>query len=98
MTLNPTLVFVVSVLAGFSLVCVLLFGAWLRDWHKEVESDTKVRDERITYCEHAVNSIPVLAVRVDLILEELRTMRAEMRQDRKQSVTHEECNRKNGDV
>ena len=45
-----------------------------------------------------MDGVPVLKARVDLILEELRIIKKEMRQDRHAFVSHEECDRRHKDA
>ena len=97
MTLTSSIISAVSALAGG------FAGGWvvayrLGAWRQKVDSDIGSMQQRLAHGGRAVDTIPVITTRVDLILEELRTMRREMRQDRKHFVTHEECNRRHGDV
>jgi len=97
MTLWQTLTSAASALAGG------FAGGWLvafrlGRWRQHVEDKLRWVEESLARGGRAVDSIPVLRTRVDLILEELRTLRAEIRQDRGQFVTHEECDRRHQDA
>ncbi len=63
-------------------------------WRQRVEDHLESIEARLLKGDPLVGSVPVLDARVDLILEELRTIKAEMRQDRQRVVSHEECNRR----
>jgi len=74
-------------------------GGWLvafrlGGWRQRTEDRLEHLEERQARADRALDAIPVVRVRADLILEELRTMRGEMRSDRKNFVTHEECDRR----
>jgi hypothetical protein len=97
MTILSTVISAISALAGG------FAGGWvvayrLGAWRQKVDSDLATMRERLAHGGRAVDTIPVITTRVDLILEELRTIRREMGQDRKHFVTHEECNRRHGNV
>ncbi len=97
MTILSSVISAVSALAGG------FAGGWivayrLGAWRQKVDSDIASMRQRLAHGGRAVDTIPVITTRVELILEELRTIRREMRQDRKNFVTHEECNRRHGNV
>jgi len=74
-------------------------GGWvvafrLGRWRQRVEDHLESIEARQLRGDRAVDSVPVLGTRVELILEELRAIKLEMRQDRKHFVSHEECNRR----
>ena len=97
MTLLQTLSSAVSALAGG------FAGGWLvafrlGGWRQKVEDKLLGLEDRLARGDGAVNNVPVLGARVELILEELRTLRAEIRHERKLFVTHEECDRRHQDV
>lgn len=78
-------------------------GGWvvafrLGRWRQRVEDHLQSIEARLLRGDSAVDNVPVLSTRVDLILEELRAIKAEMRQDRKHYVSHEECDRRHHDV
>jgi hypothetical protein len=97
MTILSTVISAMSALAGG------FAGGWvvayrLGAWRQKVDSDLTTMRQRLAHGGRAVDTIPVITTRVDLILEELRTIRREMGRDRKHFVTHEECNRRHGNV
>ncbi len=65
-------------------------------WRQRIEDHLDTIEGRLLRGGRAVDSVPVLNARVDLILEEVRTIKSELRSDRKHCVTHEECNRRHG--
>jgi len=74
-------------------------GGWvvafrLGRWRQRVEDHLESIEARLLRGDRAVDSVPVLGARVELILDELRTIKAEMRRDRERFVSHEECNRR----
>lgn len=78
-------------------------GGWvvafrLGRWRQRVEDHLESIEARLVRGNPAVDSVPVLETRVELILDELRTIRQEMRQDRSRFVSHEECNRRHHDA
>ena len=78
-------------------------GGWLvafrlGSWRQRVEDHLASLESRLSHAGRAMETVPVLSTRLDLILEELRTIRAEMRQDRQQFVSHEECDRRHDDA
>ena len=78
-------------------------GGWtvayrLGRWRQRVEDHLAHIESRLSKGDRAVDNVPVIGTRVDLVLEELRLIKAEMRQDRQQFVSHEECDRRHQDV
>ncbi len=78
-------------------------GGWvvafrLGRWRQRVEDHLECIEARLSKGDRAVDSVPVLSTRVDLILEELRSIRGDLRHDRQSFVTHEECDRRHGSV
>ncbi|MGD2174991.1 MAG: hypothetical protein PVJ27_06275 [Candidatus Brocadiaceae bacterium] len=74
-------------------------GGWvvafrLGRWRQRVEDHLESIEARLCRGDRAMGSVPILNTRVDLILEELRAMKDELRQDRKNFVSHEECDRR----
>ena len=66
-------------------------------WRQRVEDRLEGIEVRLCKGDRAVDNVPVLSTRVNLILEELRAIKVEMRQDRKHFVSHEECDRRHLD-
>ncbi len=81
---------------GFVGGCVVAYK--LGRWRQRVEDHLENIESRLLRGGRAVDSVPVLNARVDLILEELRTIKSEMRHDRKHCVSHEECDRRHQDA
>ena len=91
-----------SVISALSALCGGFVGGWvvafrLGRWRQRVEDHLESIEARLRTGDRAVGNVPVLTTRVDLILEEVRAIKLEMRQDRKQFVTHEECDRRHQD-
>ncbi len=88
-----TVVSAVSALAGG------FIGGWvvafrMGRWRQRVEDHLESIEARLQKGEGVVGNVPVLSTRVDLILEEVRSIRADLRRDRGSFVTHEECDRR----
>jgi len=96
MSLLQALVSVLSaVVGGF-------VGGWtvafrLGRWRQRVEDRLDAIDARLAEGDPHVGAVPVIQARLSLVLEELRSLRREMREDIKQLVTREECDRRHGD-
>jgi len=90
MSLVETVMSVASALGG-GFVGGWLVAFRLGGWRQRVEDSIRAIEARLARGDTALDAMPVLGTRVELILEELRTIRGEMRHDRKQFVTHEEC-------
>ena len=78
-------------------------GGWvvafrLGRWRQHVEDHLESIESRLLKGDPHVDGVPVLKARVDLILEELRIIKKEMRQDRHAFVSHEECDRRHKDA
>lgn len=92
-----------TVISALSALFGGFVGGWvvafrLGRWRQRVEDHLESIESRLLKGDRAVDSVPVLATRVDLILDELRAIKGEMRQDRKQFVSHEECDRRHNDA
>ena len=91
-----------AVSAG-SALCGGFVGGWvvafkLGLWRQRVEDRLASIEDRVSRGDRAVDSVPILGTRVELILEELRAIKEEMHQDRRGFVSHEECNRRHHNV
>ena len=94
--------FETAVSAG-SALCGGFVGGWvvafkLGLWRQRVEDHLAGLEGRLARGDRAVDNVPVLNTRVELILEELRAIKSEMRTDRRGSVSHEECNRRHNNA
>jgi len=74
-------------------------GGWLvafrlGRWRQRIEDHLTSIEARLSKGDRVAGSVPILRTRVDLILEELRSMKEELREDRKNFVSHEECDRR----
>lgn len=74
-------------------------GGWfvayrLGQWRQRVEDRLGRAEERLTKGDRHVEAVPVLRERLDAILEAVRRLKTELRDDRQHFVTHEECNRR----
>jgi hypothetical protein len=92
-----------TVMSAGSAVSGGFIGGWvvaykLGLWRQRVEDRLESIEYRLTRGNLVVDSVPILQTRVELILEELRSIKQEMRQDRKHFVSHEECDRRHGDA
>jgi hypothetical protein len=86
-----------SALTGGFLGGWIVAFRWGR-WRQRVEDHLESIEARLLRGDRAVDNVPVLSTRVDLILEEVRAIKTEMRQDRRSVVSHEECNRRHQDA
>jgi len=91
--LTETLVSAASALFGG------FVGGWvvafrLGRWRQRVEDRLDSIDACLERSDRAIDCVPVLGARVDLILDEVRAIKAELRHDRKLFVSHEECDRR----
>lgn len=85
-----------ALFGGFVGGCVVAFK--LGRWRQRVEDHLENIEARLLKGDRAVDSVPVLGTRVDLILEELREIESELREERNLFVTHEECDRRHQDA
>jgi hypothetical protein len=85
-----------AVCGGFVGGCVVAFR--LGSWRQEIEDRLRVAEDRLAKGDEHVGSVPVLKARLDIVIEELRAIKFELRQDRKQFVSHEECDRRHQDA
>jgi len=88
-----------TAVSAISALCGGFIGGWvvafrLGLWRQRVEDHLESIEKRLLKGDRHVESVPVLRTRVDLILEEIRTIKAEMQQDRQRFVSHEECKRR----
>ena len=63
-------------------------------WRQRVEDQIESIEDRLLKGDPHIEDVPVLRARVDLVLEEVRAIKAEMRRDRERFVTHSECERR----
>ena len=96
MTWLQTIISAVSALFGG------FVGGWvvafrLGRWRQRVEDHLESIENRLLKGDRAVGNVPVLNTRVDLILEELREIKKQLRDDRTLFVSHEECDRRHDD-
>lgn len=88
-----------TAISAASALCGGFVGGWLvafrlGRWRQSIEDSLRCLEARLSRGDRAVDSVPILRTRVDLILEELRAIKEELRQERKHFVTHEECDRR----
>jgi len=92
-----------TALSALSAVCGGFVGGWvvafrLGGWRQQVEDRLRAAEERLERGDPHVDDVPVLKARLDIVIEELRSIKLELRQDRRQFVSHEECDRRHLDV
>jgi len=66
-------------------------------WRQRVEDHLEQVEKRLSVGDRALDAIPVISTRLEVLIEDVRTMRDEMRHDRARFVTHEECDRRHGE-
>ena len=86
---------VVSALAGG------FVGGWvvafrLGQWRQMVESRLDGVDARLAGDDRHVEAVPVIEARLGVVLDELRALRREAREDRSSFVTRRECDTRHG--
>ncbi len=86
-----------SALAG-SILGGCMVAYRIGQWKEAVEQRLGVAEGRLRRGDAPVGKVPVIEARIDLILEELRAIKKEMREDRQNHVSHEECNRRHHDA
>jgi len=77
-------------------------GGWLiayrvGRWRQGVDAQLASHQERLDSGKDRVRAVDVIESQVETVLNELRDMRKEMREDRSRFVTHEECERTHKD-
>ncbi|MHC4481668.1 MAG: hypothetical protein ACYS1C_11970, partial [Planctomycetota bacterium] len=75
-------------ISAVSALCGGFVGGWvvafrLGRWRQRTEDHLETIESRLRKGDSAVGCVPILSARVELILEELRTIKTEMRQERK---------------
>ncbi len=86
-----------SALSGGFLGGWVVAFRWGR-WRQRVEDHLESIEARLLKGDRVVDNVPVLGTRVDLILEELRAIKAEIRLERTHFVSHEECDRRHANA
>ena len=66
-------------------------------WRQKVEDHLENMENRLSVGDRALESVPVIGVRLEMMLEELRAVKAELREQRRLFVSHEECDRRHQD-
>ncbi len=92
-----------TVVSALSALFGGFIGGWvvafrLGRWRQRIEDHLENIESRLRKGDPLVDSVPVLSTRIDLILEELRIIKSEMRKDRERFVSHEECDRRHLDA
>jgi hypothetical protein len=95
MTWLQTVVSVTSALTGG------FVGGWvvafrMGRWRQRMEDHVESIEKRLNSGDRALENVPVIETRLDVLLTEIRSLKEEMREDRRCFVTHEECNRRHG--
>ncbi len=78
-----------AVLGGFVGGWVVAFR--LGRWRQRVEDRLDGIDTRLAEGDRSVDAVPVIEARLGVVLEELRGLRREMREDRATFITQREC-------
>jgi len=84
-------------LSGASALTGGFVGGWtvafrLGRWRQMVEDRLAAVEQRLENGDAHVDAVPVIEARLDVLLEEVRAIRKEMREDLKELVTKEQCN------
>jgi len=81
-----------AVLGGFIGGWVVAFR--MGRWRQSVEDRIDRVQQRLSSGDDALDDVPVISTRLDVLFDELHALRKEIRQARSESVTHEECDRR----
>jgi hypothetical protein len=81
-----------AVVGGFVGGWVVAFR--LGRWRQRVEDRLDQLDERLAAGDAHVDAVPVIAARLEVVLEELRNLRREMREEHAAFVSRGECDRR----
>ncbi|NLG64569.1 MAG: hypothetical protein GX537_03075 [Actinobacteria bacterium] len=86
---------IISALAGG------FIGGWVVAFRlgrtlQAIESRLEVCEQRLERGDKPVGDVPVLRTRLETVIEELRDIKRELREDRKTFVSHGECDRRHG--
>ena len=65
-------------------------------WQQRVEDRLERTESRLLSGDRTLSSVPVIGTRLDLMLEEIRSLRADLKEQRRQFVSHGECDRRHG--
>jgi len=84
---------------GVNAVAGGFVGGWtvafrLGRWRQMVEDRLAAVERRLQDGDPHVDAVPVIEARLEVLLEEVRALRKEMRDDLKELVTKEECDRR----
>lgn len=88
--------------AVVSIVCAVVggfTGGWvvafrMGSWRQRVEDHLRSIEERLIRGDETLDRVPIVDTRMDVVLEEIRALKKEMREERRRFVSHEECNRR----
>lgn len=69
---------------------------WGRRW-QELQDRVTANERRLERGDRHVDAVPVLQARLDVVIESLREIKAELREDRMRFVSREECERRHED-
>jgi len=86
-------------LSVFSALAGGFVGGWvvafrLGRWRQRVEDHLESMSARLDARNGRVDAVPVIEARLAAVLEEVRAIRKELREDRSRFITREECNRR----
>ncbi len=91
-----------AVVSGASAIVGGFVGGWtvafrIGQWRQRVDDRLDQHDARLDSGKARVDQVPLLDSRLDTLIEELRGMRKEIREDLQRVVTRTECDRRHGD-
>ena len=86
---------VVSAVAGG------FMGGWvvafrMGRWRQRVEDHLENIERRLASGDRTLYNVPIIDTRLEALVEELKALRTERREDVRRFVTHEECDRRHG--
>jgi hypothetical protein len=87
------------VIALLSSVAGGLIGGWtvafrMGQWRQMVEQTLAEHDKRLDAGDDPIEKVPVIASRLDTVIEEIRDIKKSLREDIRLLVSREECDRR----
>lgn len=95
MSWYEALVSVISAVAGG------FMGGWvvafrMGRWRQRVEDHLENIERRLASGDRTLYNVPIIDTRLEALVQELKALREERREDIRRFVTHEECDRRHG--
>jgi len=93
------MIWIQLVFSALSALAGGFIGGWtvayrLGSWRQRVEDRLSHAERRLEKGDKPIERMPVLAARIDVLIEEVKGIKAELRQERSLFVTKELCDRR----